>query len=86
MMRINTTKNQGVATNKRWEISTPVPTEKPYNKPLPTATELILLNASITRTNNKGESGSSCLRPQEMLKNPLDEPFSKTECHTEEMQ
>jgi hypothetical protein len=61
MMRISTTKNQGFATNKRWEISTPVPTEKPYNKPLPTAIELILVNALSQEQTTKEKAGPLAL-------------------------
>jgi hypothetical protein len=30
-----------------------------------------LLRASITMTNNSGDSGSPCLRPRELLKKPV---------------
>jgi hypothetical protein len=35
-----------------------------------TVTNIILLNASITTTNNNGDNGFLCLNPCELLKNP----------------
>jgi hypothetical protein len=46
----------------------------------------ILLKASITITNRKGERGSPCLTPLELLKKPDGEPLIKTEKEAEEIQ
>jgi hypothetical protein len=62
------------------------PTEKPERKPLSTVAVIILLKASMTLTKRKGDSGSPYLNPQELLKKPAGEPFTKTEKQTEDMQ
>jgi hypothetical protein len=40
----------------------------------------------MTTTNRRGDRGSPCLSPLELLKKPDGEPLTKTEKHTEEMQ
>jgi hypothetical protein len=45
-----------------------------------------LLKASMTRRKNKGDRGSPCLNPRELLKNPVGLPLTSTEKRTEEMQ
>jgi len=44
------------------------PTENPERSPLSTVADNILLKASITTTNNKGDKGSPCRSPRELLK------------------
>lgn len=62
------------------------PTKKPsINSPL-TAANIILPKASITKTNSMGDKGSPCLNPQELLKNPIGVPLTKTEKRIEEIQ
>jgi hypothetical protein len=53
---------------------------------LHSAVEIIIPKTSITRTNNKGDGGFPCLKPQELLKKPVEEPFTKTENRIEEIQ
>lgn len=53
------------------------PTEKPKIKPPFTATTIIWLKASIKITKRRG--GGSCLKPQELLKNPLGVPLTRIE-------
>jgi hypothetical protein len=62
------------------------PTEKPERQPLSTVTENILLKASITTTNRRGDRGSPCLSPLEQLKKLDEEPLTKSKKHTKEMQ
>jgi len=72
-----TKKSKGTSTKKRREISVHVPTENLDNKSTLTAAEIILPNASITMINNKEDKGFPCLKPQELLKKPVGEPFTK---------
>jgi hypothetical protein len=58
---------------------------KPDRKPPTSKAEIILFNASITITKRKGDNGSLCLMPRELLKMPNKVPFTKTEKHTEEI-
>jgi hypothetical protein len=62
------------------------PIEKPERRPLSTVTKSILLKASMTTIIRRGERGSPCLSPLELLKKPADELLTKTEKHTEETQ
>jgi hypothetical protein len=50
------------------------------------AREIILPNASITMRNSCGDKGSPCLKPHELLKKPMGEPFTNTEKRTDETQ
>jgi hypothetical protein len=87
MISVGPTKNQRVICE--CEIFTAgglEPTEKPERKPLSTVAVIILLKASMTLTKRKGDSGSSCLNPRELLKKPAEEPFTKIEKRTEDMQ
>jgi hypothetical protein len=59
----------------------PEPTENPERKPFWTEAKKNLLRASITITNSSGDSGSPCLRPRELLKKPVGEPFTNSECY-----
>jgi hypothetical protein len=62
------------------------PTEKPERRPMSMVIENILLKASMTTTNRRGDRGSPCLSPLELLKKLDGEPLTKTEKRTEEMQ
>jgi hypothetical protein len=62
------------------------PTKKHERRPLSTVAKNILLKGSMTTTNRRGDKGSSCLGPRELLKKPNREPLTKTENHTKEMQ
>jgi hypothetical protein len=44
-----------------------------------TTAEIILLKASITKTNNNGERGSPCPNPLELLKKSFGEPLTRME-------
>ena len=48
-------------------------------KPPSVALSNNLLKASMTRRNNKGDRGSPCLNPRELLKNPVGLPLTSTE-------
>jgi hypothetical protein len=49
-------KSKESSANRSWEIIIPIPSENPDNKPPLTVVEIILPNAYITMTNNKGEN------------------------------
>lgn len=55
------------------------PTKNPDMKPPSTTSEIILLNASITKTKRSGDRGSSCLNPHELLNKPFGVPFPNIE-------
>lgn len=67
--------------NKRWDTRSSSefldPTEKLDKSPLSTEVDNILLKASMTITNNKGDKQSLCPRPRELLKNSEEEPLTK---------
>jgi hypothetical protein len=46
----------------------------------------ILLRASITMINKRGDRGSPCLSPRELLKKPDGVPLTKIEKRAEEIQ
>ena len=58
----------------------------PDMSPSLTALSNILLKASITMTNNKGENGSPCIIPLELSKKVHGVPLMKMENLTVEMQ
>jgi hypothetical protein len=62
------------------------PTKKHERNPALIVAESILLKASITITKRKGDKGSPCLKPRELLKKPNRLPFTRTKKHTEEIQ
>jgi len=62
------------------------PREKPDKKPPFIVVEITFLNASITMTNNKGNKGSPCLKPQELLKKSVGVSLTKIEKRTKKIQ
>jgi hypothetical protein len=62
------------------------PTKKLDKRPPIIIPEMILLNAPITITNNKGNKGSPFLKPQELLKKFIGVLFTNIKTHTEEIQ
>jgi len=53
---------------------------------LSTVTNIILLDASITITNNKGNNESASLHPCELIKKPDEKPLTRMENRTVAMQ
>jgi len=78
------------STNNIWEMSTVSELleliEKPDRRPMWIKALINLLRASITMTNKRGNRGSRCLIPWELLKKPDRVPFTKTEKCIEVMQ
>jgi hypothetical protein len=87
MARVSLTKDQSIIREHEMLTTGSLePTEKPERRPLSTVTENILLKASMTTTNKRGDRGSPYLSPLELLKKPDGEPLTKIEKRTEEIQ
>ena len=68
------------------DLPAETPTLNLDKRPSRTALSNILLMASITNTNNKGDRGSPCRNPLELPKNPWGEPLIRIEKRTVDKQ